>query len=142
MDRAIGKLRDALTMLNVRDNTLLWYCSDNGLGHDPKQSFNGPWREKKGSIYEGGVRVPAIIEWPNVIQAPRRSDMPCVTSDIFPTLLDLLQLKSPDPRRPIDGISLKKLISSGDMRERAQSIGFWKYAAAEHRKNLAGCQRT
>ncbi len=135
LDRAVGKLRDGLTQLNVRDNTLVWYCSDNGLGHDPKQSFNGPWREKKGSIYEGGVRVPGIIEWPKVIQSPRQTDMACVTSDIFPTLLELLALKSPDPTRPIDGISLKKLIEGDEMKSRPKPIGFWKYNSAGEQKN-------
>ncbi len=64
MDRAIGTLRKTLRELQIADNTLIWYRSDNGMGHDPKDSFNGPWREKKGSIFEGGVRVPGIIEWP------------------------------------------------------------------------------
>ncbi len=135
LDRAVGKLRNALTELDVRNNTLVWYCSDNGLGHDPKQSFNGPWREKKGSIYEGGIRVPGIIEWPQVIQAPRQSDMACVTSDILPTLLDLLSLSSPEPERPIDGISLKRLITAGDIQSRPRPIGFWKYNAAGEQKN-------
>lgn len=135
MDRAIGTLRKSLRDLNIADNTLVWYCSDNGLGHDPKQSFNGPWREKKGSIYEGGVRVPGIIEWPSVIRVPRRSDLACVTSDIFPTLLELLDLKSPDPRRHIDGISLKNLIVDNKLAERPQPIGFWKYASAGEQKN-------
>ncbi len=135
LDRAVGKLRHALTDLEVRQNTLVWYCSDNGLGHDPKQSFNGPWREKKGSIYEGGVRIPGIIEWPQVIQSPRQSDLACVTSDIFPTLLDLLSLKSPEPERPLDGISLKRLITTGDLQSRPSPIGFWKYNASGEQKN-------
>jgi arylsulfatase A-like enzyme len=81
------------------------------------------------------LRVPAIIEWPAVIRQPRRSAVPCVTSDIFPTLLDLVQLKSPDPRRPIDGISLRSLIVSDAMKERPSPIGFWVYAGAGERKN-------
>lgn len=135
LDDAVGKLRESLAELNVRDTTLIWYCSDNGIGHDPKQSFNGPWRDKKGSIYEGGVRVPGIIEWPSVIKSARQSDMACVTSDIFPTLLDLLSLQSTQPSRPIDGISLKRLILSGDVETRDRPIGFWKYNAAGEQKN-------
>jgi len=135
MDRAIGTLRQALDDLGVRDDTLLWYCSDNGIGHNPQQSFNGGWREMKGSIYDGGLRVPAILEWPKHIKAPRVTNVPCVTSDMFPTILDLLGLTSPDPARPIDGVSLRHLIVDDTMTERPQPIGFWKYAANNEKQN-------
>jgi arylsulfatase A-like enzyme len=135
MDRAIGSLRKTLRELNVANDTLVWYCSDNGIGHDPKQSFNGGWREKKGSIYEGGLRVPGIIEWPAVVKSPRRTSVPCVTTDIFPTVLDFVGLSSPAPKRPLDGISLRTLIVDGSMKERPQPIGFWKYPAAGEQQN-------
>ncbi len=141
MDRAIGQLRATLRELDVATNTLVWFNSDNGMTHEGipeaqrKDQFNGGWRGKKGEIYEGGLRVPGIIEWPAVVKQSRVSAVPVVTSDIFPTLLDLLQLKSADPRRPIDGISVKSLIVDGAMRERPTPIGFWKYAAAAERDN-------
>lgn len=136
MDRAIGTFREALRQLGVADHTLLWYNSDNGIPASAvKDSFNGGWRGKKTEVYEGGVRVPAIIEWPAVIRRPRVSTVPCVTSDIFPTLLDLLQLSSPDPKRPIDGISLRPLIVDGTMQERPSPIGFWNYPAAGEKQN-------
>jgi arylsulfatase A-like enzyme len=136
MDRAIGQFRASLKQLGLSDNTLLWYTSDNGIPVAEEQdSYNGGWRGRKGTIYEGGLRVPAIIEWPSVIKAHRLSNVPCVSSDIFPTLLDLTGLKSPDPRRPIDGISLRDLILSDAMKERPSPIGFWKYDAKAERKN-------
>lgn len=135
MDRAIGAFRRTLRELGVAENTLLWYNSDNGIGHDPQKSYAGPWRERKGSIYEGGLRVPCVIEWPAVIRKPRATGVAAVTSDIFPTLLDLLGLKSPDPRRPLDGVSLKPLIVDGTMSERPAPIGFWKYRGGPERKN-------
>lgn len=136
MDRAVGSFRTTLREVGAAEDTLLWYCSDNGIGHDPKQSFNGGWREKKGSIYEGGLRVPAVLEWPRTIRRPRTTSVACVTSDIFPTLLDILGLKSPDPQRPLDGLSLRSLIMDDAMPQRPQPIGFWKYPAGPEHKNV------
>jgi arylsulfatase A-like enzyme len=136
MDRAIGRFRQKLRALGVAENTLVWYNSDNGLpGEHKSDTFDGGWRGAKGDVYEGGLRVPAIIEWPSVIRQPRSSSVPVVTSDIFATLLDLLQLKSPAPNRPLDGISMRTLIVDGVMTERPSPIGFWRYPAAGEREN-------
>lgn len=141
MDRAIGQFRETLRSLEVATNTLVWFNSDNGMTIEGipeaqrKDQFNGGWRGHKGEIYEGGLRVPAIIEWPAVIRQPRTSTVPCVTSDIFPTLLDLLQLKSSDPARPIDGVSLRPLIVDNAMAARPSPIGFWKYPPNQDREN-------
>jgi arylsulfatase A-like enzyme len=136
MDRAIGSFRQALRDLKVADNTLLWFNSDNGIPvRDEQDSFNGGWRGHKGDLYEGGLRVPAVIEWPAVIRSPRVSSVPCVTSDILPTLLDLLDLQHPAPNRPLDGISLRSLIVDGTLTERPSPIGFWKYGAGGEKAN-------
>ena len=60
MDRAVGKLRKGIADLGLRDNTIFWYCSDNG-GLRPESSGG---RARKGRVFEGGLRVPAILEWP------------------------------------------------------------------------------
>ncbi len=136
MDRAIGTFRAELRRLGVADNTLLWFNSDNGIPiADESDSFNGGWRGRKGEVYEGGLRVPAIIEWPAVIRASRMSNVPCVTSDILPTVLDVLGLKHPAPQRPIDGISLRTLLVDGTMKERPSPIGFWRYGSQGENKN-------
>lgn len=136
MDRAIGRFRGLLKELGIADNTLLWYSSDNGTPIPAKvDPHNGGFRGNKGSLYEGGLRVPAIIEWPAVIRQHRVSTLPCVSSDIFPTVLDLTGLESPDPQRPVDGISLRPLIEGDTMKERPRPMGFWKYAAGPERKN-------
>ncbi len=129
MDRAIGMLRDALGDLGVADNTLLWFCSDNGV---PKTVRYQPvLKGSKGTLYEGGVRVPGIIEWPERIQEPRISSIPGVTSDMLPTLCELLGIPLPD--RPLDGISLVDLLD-GKMTWRPTPIAFWKYESGKEKK--------
>ncbi len=86
IDRNVGKLRTALRELKVADNTLLWYCSDNGGAAGPKST--GDLRGSKGTLWEGGLRVPGLVEWPARIPQPFVSQMPCCTSDIYPTVLE------------------------------------------------------
>ena len=120
MDRAFGKLRNEIAELGIKDNTILWYCSDNG-GLPNLGSTGG--REFKGRVYEGGLRVPAILEWPEYVNDPRTTSVPCVTSDIYPTLLDILEIDIPG--QPIlDGTSLLPVIKGSDP-EREKPIGFW-----------------
>ena len=119
MDRAFGKLRDTVRELGIRDNTILWYNSDNG----GLATASSGGRGRKGSIYEGGLRVPALIEWPDRIPKPRTTKVPCFTSDIFPTLLELTGTEVPH-RRPLDGISLAGLID-GKTTSRDKPMGFW-----------------
>jgi arylsulfatase A-like enzyme len=119
IDRAMGTLRQALRDAGLAENTLLWFTSDNG-GTGPGN--NGNLRGKKGSLWEGGVRVPCVLEWPERIRQPRRTDMPASTSDFFPTVLDLVGVAPPDAR-PLDGISLRDLID-GRLTERPSPIAF------------------
>jgi len=119
MDRSIGTLRAGLRKFGVADQTLIWFNSDNGI---PPQidSFNGRWRGSKGGIDEGSFLGPGLIEWPAVITTPRVSAVPCVTSDILPTVLDLVGVPYPDPGRPLDGISLRELHRQGESGDRGQ----------------------
>jgi len=74
-------------------------------------------------LYEGGIRVPGTVVWPSGIDKPRRTDIPCVTSDFYPTVLDALDLEMAGQPRPIDGVSLMPLLR-GDMEERPEPIAF------------------
>ena len=120
MDRAFGKLRDSLTEMGIRDNTILWYTSDNG-GLLKIGATGG--RAYKGKVYDGGLLVPAILEWPAKVPKHRVTSSRCVTSDIYPTLLDIVGVKMPN-QPVLDGISLMPLIEGKDG-TRTTPIGIW-----------------
>jgi arylsulfatase A-like enzyme len=120
MDRAMGRLRTALRELAAAQNTLLWFCSDNGA---IAEGSTGGLRGRKGTLYEGGLRVPCLIEWPARIKSPRRSNVECGTVDIYPTLLELAGAK-PAQQPVLDGESLVPLFDDR-MRERSRPLGFW-----------------
>jgi arylsulfatase A-like enzyme len=124
MDRAFGKLRNSLRTLGIEQHTILWYCSDNG-GLPRLGSTGG--RGNKASIYEGGLRVPAMIQWPERIREPGVTDIPCNTCDIYPTLMELAGVSMPG-QPPLDGISLAGLMD-GNMDRRPEPMGFWSYPA-------------
>jgi arylsulfatase A-like enzyme len=125
MDRAMGMLRSSLKELKAAHNTLLWYCSDNGaIG----EGSTGGLRGRKATLYEGGLRVPCLIQWPAKIATPRRVNMPAGTVDIFPTLLELAGAK-PASLPPLDGESLAPLLD-GKMTARSRPLGFWEAGVA------------
>ena len=123
LDRAMGKLRGSLREMAVAENTVFWYTSDNG--GLMKASSGG--REKKGSIYEGGLRVPAIIEWPERITAARVVKAPGNTADIYPTVMEIVGCEM--EKQPIlDGVSLLPVID-GKSDARGKAMGFWDFGA-------------
>ncbi len=123
MDRSIGVLRDYLKAEGLRENTLVWYCGDNGT--PPSAARTGMTvRGQKGTMYEGGILVPGVIEWPAHIPQARTTDIISVTSDILPTLCELAG--QPLPKRPLDGISLVPAIE-GSLQTRPDPIFFWGF---------------
>lgn len=131
MDRSIGTLRKGLRDLDIADDTLVWFKNDNGglpnidydedhLGVHPDTT--GHLRGFKKDFYEGGLRVPAIIEWPGTIQ-PRVSNYPSSTMDIFPTLIEIAGLDPNDINAVHDGISIAEVLESEPAR-RLEPIGF------------------
>ena len=130
MDRSIGQLRDWLQENQLGENTILWYCGDNGTPADG--IVTSPFRGRKGNMYEGGIRVPGIIEWPKQVKAPQVSAVNTVTSDILPTICSLT--KTALPKHPLDGIDLTPLIN-GKMKTRPAPIGFWSFDTSGESKN-------
>jgi arylsulfatase A-like enzyme len=120
VDRAMGTLRKALRDLRVAANTMLWFTSDNG---GTSAANNGDLRGYKGSLWEGGVRVPGILEWPGRVTRPFATNTPACTSDYYPTITELLDIKVHGQPLPLDGVSLMPLID-GKMTQRPKPIAF------------------
>jgi arylsulfatase A-like enzyme len=110
MDRSIGTLRANFRDLGLADDTLLVFCSDNGGLPGITPETVGGLRGNKGSVFEGGIRVPGIIEWPAVLQ-PRVTSYPACVMDLFPTVADIVGLPDGVMITPVDGLSLKPLFT-------------------------------
>ena len=131
MDEQIGRLRQKLKELNLADNTLITFCSDNGpagegggtkqYAGERQQGITGGFRGRKGVLYEGGLRVPGIIVWPKEIKNGQHTSFPAVTSDYFTTILGIWGLDL--PKRPYDGVNLMPVLQ-GKSAERSGFIGF------------------
>jgi len=122
MDRAIGRLREFLTRSGLRENTLVFYCGDNGTS--PESALGFPHRGAKGEIYEGGTLVPGLVEWPARIPRPRVTNVRASTSDLLPTLAAITGQALPE--RPLDGIDLSPLLD-GKMPARPSPMCFWEF---------------
>lgn len=102
LDASIGKTLNILKQLKLDNNTIVIFCSDNGA---PKVGSNGTLRGGKGSVWEGGHRVPAIIQWTGHIKPGWISQEVILTMDIFPTVLELAgNVKNTE----VDGVSIAK----------------------------------
>ena len=120
-DRAISRVVEKLNQMGVRENTLIIYASDNGSYRDDRV---GNLRGKKGSNWDGGIRVPGIFSWPGVIPKKRVEKNPAGLVDILPTLCGLLNLEVPQDRM-IDGSDLSPLLKGKpDSFKRHQPM-FW-----------------
>lgn len=110
MDDAVGTLIDALDRLKLTENTIIVFFSDNGGnmynevdGTTPTSNF--PLRGGKASMFEGGVRVPMIVAWPDHIKPDSRCDALVQSTDFFPTFVDLLGIKT-EPDQKFDGVNI------------------------------------
>jgi arylsulfatase A-like enzyme len=122
MDAQIGRLRGELRKLNVASNTLLWFNSDNG-GDRLKDNFD--LGQGKGTISEGGTRVPAIVEWPDRMSPGVIDGVAISTNDFYPTLLAAAGVNEFGPQRVIDGENVLPILArkSG---KRVKPIFFWE----------------
>ena len=119
MDKSLGDVLDFLEEKGIADNTIIIFYSDNG-GHSVGGEKGGelhtqnlPLREGKGSVYEGGIRVPMMFCWRGKISAGTRINTPVSTEDIFPTLLELAGVKHYETDQTIDGESIVRLVTDG-----------------------------
>ena len=133
-DDCMGSILKRLEKHSIRDNTIVLFMSDNGHSEEdyaimvddhasglPKGANyganggggnTGKWTGRKGTFYEGGIRVPAILSWPNGLPKGAVRDQAVIGADWFPTLLDLCEV--PQPRVKLDGQSLVSILKSAD----------------------------
>lgn len=132
LDDAVGKVRAKLDELKIANRTIVVFTSDNG-GRVPTTS-NAPLRYGKASAYEGGVRVPLIVHWPGVTQPGSTTDAATITMDLFPTLLEMCGLPTPEltppPQPGCDGVGLVSILKQTGSLSRTEL--FWHYPHHQH----------
>jgi arylsulfatase A len=138
-DEMVGRIDDALDELGLSERTLIVFTSDNGglnrrydfqATTDDIVSTQAPLRGEKGTLFEGGIRVPMIVKYPPLSSGGKRCDEPTISHDFYPTFLELAQGNLP-LNQTLDGRSLVRLISHpADQLER--SALFWHYPHYHH----------
>lgn len=118
VDESVGRVMRTLDELKLAENTVLIFASDNGgVGGYEREGImkkgkgdvtdNAPLRSGKGSLYEGGTRVPFVVRWPGVARPGATCDVPTIHVDVFPTFLEIAS--APNPAQTLDGVSLVPL---------------------------------
>ena len=122
VDQSLGSIVKKLEQLNLTDNTIIIFTSDNG-GHG-KWTSNYPFRGNKGNFYEGGIRVPLIFKWSKKIKSSQIIEDHVIGNDFYPTLLEMAEIPL-IPNQHIDGISLWSLLNAGKKIDRNEL--FWHF---------------
>ena len=128
MDKGVGMISAKLEELGLADNTILIFTSDNG--GEAWVTTNAPLRGGKSELYEGGIREPFIIRWHGRIPAGAVCDEPIATVDLYPTFLELTDIK-PDPKQHLDGVSIGPLLR-GDAEQLESRSHYWYYPLPEN----------
>lgn len=134
VDQSVGEVLDALDRLGLADNTIVVFYSDNGGlytrfdGQGEYVTDNSPLREEKGTLYEGGIRVPLIMRWPGQITPGRVSQEVVTSVDFYPTLIEAAG--APTPGQPLDGESLLPVLTGAS--GLARDAVYWHYPHYHH----------
>jgi arylsulfatase A-like enzyme len=126
VDESVGRVMKKLEELNIADNTIVIFFSDNGglCTSEGSPTSNVPLRAGKGFLYEGGIREPLIVRWPGVVKPGSKCSEPVTSTDFYPTILEMANLP-PRPEQHIDGVSLILLLEGkGSIEKRAL---YWHY---------------
>ncbi len=134
MDAAVGRVLDKLAATGLDDNTVVFLMSDNGglSTSEGSPTSNLPLRGGKGWLYEGGIREAFLIKWPGVTRPGSTCGVPVISTDFYPTILDIAGLP-PRPGQHLDGVSLVPLLKGGKSLDR--DALFWHYP---HYSNQGG----
>ena len=123
LDNSVGQIIKKLKILDLFDNTLLIFCSDNGGKH--KHALQTPFKKGKGWLYEGGIRVPLIISWPKKIKKPFISNLMTSSIDFLPTILQVTN-SNLDNKNEHDGIDISSIFSNQTKIINREEL-FWHY---------------
>ncbi len=140
VDQGVGMILDTLKALGLDSNTLVIFNSDNGGVLDVGD--NGPLREGKAWLYEGGIREPLLAQWKGVIPANAVCDAPVITADMYPTLLEAGKTAR-DPKQVFDGASFFPQLKDAKAPMPARNL-YWHYPLAKpggHNAPSAGAMR-
>lgn len=127
---ARDRILDYLEEHNLADNTVVLFMSDNGgLSHygrgGERHTQNLPLKAGKGSVYEGGIREPMIVQWKGKVKPGSRSDQPVIIEDFFPSILELAAIVSPQYIQQVDGRSFVPVLKGEKRNEQRPLI--WHY---------------
>jgi arylsulfatase A-like enzyme len=120
LDHGIGQVVTALKESGQYENTIIVFTSDNG-GHLPSKAHNGPTRDGKGSMYEGGLKVPTCISWPKYIQAGTSSEQVNLSMDLYPTVLEAAGIPV---NHPIEGRSFYNTLLGKPLKNEERPLYF------------------
>lgn len=136
MDANFGRLMQALDDDKLRDSTFVMFTSDNGPAITPQHPHGsaGPLRDKKGSMYEGGIRVPGLVRWPSKTKPGSVSDEPVCGVDVLPTLCSVASLQPPTDRK-LDGTSFLPVLA-GESLKRSTPL-YWHFNRASSAMKVA-----
>ena len=129
LDRDVGRVLDELDRLGLAKNTVVFFTSDNGT--EKKKSFGdlfrsgGSFRDYKGSVYEGGLRVPMLVRWPGVVPANRVNSIPWWFADVFPTFLAIAGVKESTAK--LDGLDVLATLRGQRQPALAERYFYWEY---------------
>ncbi len=129
IDENVGRIMDVLQKEGIEDNTIVFFYSDNGGLDSPRVnvSNNYPLRSGKGSLYEGGIRVPLIVKWPARISPHSLNSLPVTTMDFYPTILEMTNTAGDEVHnKNIDGVSLLPVLT-GHAKSLERDAIFWHY---------------
>ena len=125
LDDAVGAILNKLRKENLARNTLVVFLSDNGGPVAELTSSNAPLRGQKGQLYEGGIRIPFMMQWPDRIPAGKVVDYPVLSCDLFPTALAAAGLNTSNPN-PLDGVDLHPYLT-GRRKGALHKQLYWRY---------------
>lgn len=125
LDRDIGRLLEALEKYKLEENTIVFFCSDNGAARRWEGRFNssGDLRGRKRDLYEGGIRTPMIVRYSNVLEANSVNAMPWYFADVLPTLCGVANIPI---ENKIDGVNMWPMIQAGTKGD-SNRIFYWEF---------------